>query len=509
MKSNKHKIKSKIIIIILLTLLFFHSGIYSTNLIKASITKDKHDNLFSQLIYSARIGSGEKPNPKDEYSILDDVNSIAIDENGNVYVCGRTSSNNFPTTDNAFDFTHNGKIDAFVMKLNPSLTEILYSTYIGGSEVDEALSIAIDSDGYAYITGGTLSNDFPVTTDIEETKSVICARAFLCKLSPDGSNLIYSTCYKMKFDNSYGKDITVGQNNCAYIAGQTWTDPDIDLIFVMEVNPLDKYNILFLTYYGGSGGESSPSIAVDKDGEIYVTGYTWSHDLPVTPDAFQKKKVSPEYAHVGFIFKLDSTGSNLLYSTYIGGSGRDEVNSIAVDENKCVYITGSTFSTDFPITQNSFQKEKNIVRDGFVVKIDTKIGGEAELVFSTYIGGSDFDRVKSISVDEDNNIFIAGETSSKDFPITLSTFDFSLYKELSTDCFISILDKTGSKLLYSVGIGGSKNEWVNDITLDSSNCINIAGFTNSENFPLKKDSQLVKGDIIIIKLKPYFVPSFY
>ena len=509
MKNNKYKINSKIIIVILLTLLFFYSSIYSTNLIKASATNNKYDNLFSQLLYSARIGSGEKPNPKDEYSILDDVNSMAIDESGNVYICGRTSNKNFPTTDNSFDSTHNGKIDAFVMKLNPSLTEILYSTYIGGSEVDEAFSIAVDSEGCAYITGGTLSIDFPVTTDIEESKSEIYARAFLCILNPDGSNLIYSTSYKMKLDNSCGKAITIGQNNCAYIAGQTWIDPNIDLIFVMELNPLDKYNTLFLTYYGGSSIESNPSIAVDKDGEIYVTGYTWSDDLPITPDAFQKKKESPEHTHVGFIFKLDSTGSKLLYSTYIGGSRRDEVNSIAVDENKCLYITGWTFSIDFPITQNSFQKEKNIVRDGFVVKIDTKIGGDAELVFSTYIGGSDFDRVKSISVDEDNNIFIAGETSSKDFPITLSTFDFSLYKELSTDWFISILDKTGSKLLYSVGIGGSKNEWVNDITLDSSNCINIAGFTNSENFPLKKDSQLVKGDIIIIKLKPYFVPSFY
>jgi len=276
----------------------------------------------SALAYSAHLGP-----------INSSANAIAIDVSGNAYVTGFAPFN-LPTTAGAFQTTNGGGYDAFVTKVNVNGSALVYSTYLGGSQSDAGYGIAVDATGNAYVTGDTMSSDFPTTPGAFQTNfdGGLFNHAFVTKLNAAGSALIYST------------------------------------------------------YLGGSVDELSNSIAVDASGNTYITGLTWSQNFPTTPDALQTTPPGP--GNHAFISRLNATGSVLLYSTYLGGNGGNDVGGrIAIDAYGNAYVTGSTNSPNFPTTLGAFQTiYDGGYTDAFVIKLS--FGDTTPLVIVPQISGT-------------------------------------------------------------------------------------------------------------------------
>ncbi len=413
---------------------------------------------------------------------------IAVDAAGNAYVTGRTSSTDFPTTPGAFQTTFGGFDDAFVTKLNPEGSELVYSTYLGGSDEDAALAIAVDSSGNAYVTGETFSTNFPTTPDAFQTTLGGASDAFVTKLNLAGSDLVYST-YLGGTRNDSGEAIGVDSTGNAYVAGETisadfpttpdafqttFSDTPFFDAFVTKLNLADS-DLVYSTYLGGSLNDVASGIAVDSSGNAYVTGETRSTDFPTTPEALQTTLGGASDA---FVTKLDPTGSGLLYSTYLGGSAGDRSFAIAVDTTGNTYVTGDTRSTDFPTTTDAFQTALGGASDAFVTKLNPT---GSSLVYSTYLGGAFNDSGKAIAVDSASNAYVTGETSSSNFPTTPDAFqtDFGGV----ADAFVTKLNAAGSDLVYSTYLGGSGSDRGGGIAVDGAGNAYVTGETFSTNFP--------------------------
>ncbi|HJU50100.1 MAG TPA: SBBP repeat-containing protein, partial [Pseudogulbenkiania sp.] len=299
---------------------------------------------------------------------VDSGSGIAVDSSGNVYVTGNTSTNDFPTV-NPLQ-TSNQVPDVFVAKLNATGTALVYSTYLRGSVSNSGTSIAVDAAGNAYVTGYTLGKDFPITANVVQPTLKGIVNAFVTKLSPTGNTLVYST-YLGGSNADYGMGIAVDSNNSAYVTGYTMSAdfPTANAVqttlagqrnaFVAKLDPLGG-SLVYSTYLGGGGVDFGSSIAVDSAGGAYITGQTSSTDFP-TVNAFQPSLRGNANA---FVVNLHPTGKPILYSTYLGGSGRDGGRAIAVDSTGHSYITGETSSTDF-LAQNKLSGGK----DAFVAKL--------------------------------------------------------------------------------------------------------------------------------------------
>ena len=292
--------------------------------------------------------------------------SILLDYENNAYITGRTWSSDFPTSSGCFDDSYNGGDgDVFVFKLKYDGSDLLYSTFIGGSDVEVAESVALDSENNAYITGGTSSFDFPTTSGCFDDSYNGYDDVFVFKLNSNGSSLIYST------------------------------------------------------FIGGSKGDSGKSIALDFKNNTYITGLTASSNFPTTSGCFDDSHNGNKDA---FIFKLNLDGSDSLFSTYAGGGDGDFSDSITIDSENNTYITGATYSSDFPTTSGCYDDSHNGDRDVFVFKL--KSDGSDSL-YSTFVGGNSVDRGWGISLDSENNACITGYTWSLDFPTTKDCFNSS------------------------------------------------------------------------------------
>ncbi|MCC5468329.1 SBBP repeat-containing protein [Pelosinus baikalensis] len=430
------------------------------------------------LVYSTYLGGDNN---------YDEGFGIVIDTSGNAYVTGLTESTDFPTTPGAFQTSLKGFADAFVTKLNPAGSALVYSTYLGGdNNFDEGLGIAVDTSGNAYVTGLTESTDFPTTPGAFQTSLKGFEDGFITKLNPTGSALVYSTYLGgSSFDRSLG--IAVDTSGSAYVTGfaQSTDFPTtpgafqisfkgvLD-IFITKLNPTGSA-LVYSTYLGGSNFDEGFGIAIDTSGNAYVTGFTQSTDFPTTLGAFQ---TSLKGFEDGFVTKLNSTGSALVYSTYLGGNSTDEGFGIAVDTSENAYITGLTQSTDFPTTPGAFQTSLKGISDVFVTKLDP---AGATPVYSTYLGGSSNDEGNGIAVDTSGNAYITGFTSSTDFPTTPDAFQTSLKGAIDT--FVSKLNPAGSALLYSTYLGGSNSDASSGIAADTSGNAYVTGLTQSTDFP--------------------------
>ena len=424
------------------------------------------------LVYSTYLGGNS----------TDIGRSIAVDEFGNAYVAGETSSTTFPTAapGTPFDSTRGGTTDAFVTKLNAAGSALVYSTYLGGSvgsnydhlARDFGNGIAVDSSGNAYITGETRSSDFP-TTPAPGTPFQAAllgfSDVFVTKLNAAGDGLIYST--------YLGGDPT--EFTAGGFSGQcTGSDIGID-------------------------------IAVDQFGNAYVTGTTTSimmagnnfvlpaAGFPTTPGAFQLNNAGSSCNTDAFVTKLNATGSALLYSTYLGGSsftntnslaGKDDVHAIALDPSGNAYVTGTTNSLAFPTTSGSLQPTRpGGIQDAFVTKLNTS--GSA-LVYSTYLGGSaNVETGRGIAVDAFGNAVVVGSTFSTNFPGTqfspIAAAVPPIQPQIATnrDGFLAKLNPSGSALLYSTYFGGGGFDEALDVTLDSSGNAYVTGITRAISVP--------------------------
>jgi hypothetical protein len=374
------------------------------------------------LVYSTYIGGARD----------DEGDGIAVDGSGYAYVTGWTNSTDYDVTPGAFQTYGGGlyydpKWDVFVTKLNAAGTALVYSTYIGGWRNDGGNAIAVDGSGNAYVTGYTDSDDYDVTPGAFQTTFGGGGDVFVTKLNATGTALVYST-YLGGSGGDGGNAIAVDGSGYAYVTGETnSTRYDVTPwafqptkgggrdVFVTKLNATGT-DLVYSTYIGGSGDEVGFGIAVDGSGYAYVTGYTESTDYDVTPGAFQPTKGGGRDV---FVTKLNATGTDLVYSTYIGGSGEDRGNAIAVDGSGYAYVTGVTDSTDYDVTPGAFQPTKGGGKDVFVTKLNAT--GTA-LVYSTYIGGSYDDYGHAIAVDGSGYAYVTGGSDSPDYDVTPGAF---------------------------------------------------------------------------------------
>jgi hypothetical protein len=452
------------------------------------------------LVYSTYLGG----------SNYDQGFGIAVDSAGSAYVAGYAGSNDFPTVNPLPNMPLSG---AFVTKFNPAGLALVYSTYLGGSSPTQANAIAVDSAGSAYVTGQTRATDFPTVNPVQPTNTFNNQDAFVSKLSPDGSSLIYSTYLGGNTpaeEDGGGQaawSIAVDAAGNAYVTGNT-ADTDFP-----TVNPLQatnktsapssgtgfvaKYNaagsaLIYSTYLGGSDQDTPWGIAADSDGNAYVTGETDSVDFP-TASAFQSACNACPAVPNAFVTKINATGTAFIYSTFLGGSDTNVSYAIAADHSGNAYVTGTTTATDFP-TVNPLQATNHGNGDAFITKINPS--GSA-LVYSTYVGGSTGGDVgRGIAVDSSGNVYVAGSTNSTDFP-TANPVQATKIGGAGPDTGFALnLNAAGSALIYSTYLGGNMQERAQAIAVDSSGSAYVTGYTYSLNFPTANPFQAAnKGNV--------------
>ncbi len=414
--------------------------------------------------------------------------SLAVDSSGAAYISGSTNSTNFPVTPGAFEIAPQGNIDAFALKLNPGGSSLAYATFLGGAAADCGNSITVDGYGAAYITGYTQSTDFPTTTGALRTAYQGGSRdAFVVKISASGDSLSYAT-YLGGNAFDQGESITVDGSGTAFIAGTTFstnfpttagaydqTHNGSSDTFIAKLNSTGSA-LSFATFLGGSSYEEGYSIALGGSGAVYLAGLTSSSNFPATSGAFDTGYNSNYDAYFA---KLNATGSNLVYASYLGGAGYDTGVSIKVDLSEMAYISGYTESSNFPTTSGAFDDTHNGDYDAFVVKTNAE---GSSLIYATFLGGNATDSGRSLAIDGSGAVYITGVSASANFPTTAGALDTVLGG--SSDAFIAKLNATGSDLVYATFLGGNSYDNGTGIALDGSGAAYIAGSTASGDFPV-------------------------
>ena len=440
--------------------------------------------VIDPIIYSTYIGGARTDRPR----------GIDVDSDGNVYVCGHTTSLNFPTA-NAYDDSLAGDdildSDCFIMKINTTGNSLIYSTYIGGQYDDNAYSIVSDSDGNVYVCGESMSNDFPTVNTINDYP--VASDCFVLKLSSSGDELLYSTLIGGRnLDTGFGLAIdTFGD---VYVCGSTESVdfPTVNAYdntfgdnsslendgFVLKLNATGN-GLDYSTYIGGVDLDFASSIAVDENGTAYVLGKTYSEEFPIV-NAFNG--TFGGYSDC-FILKLNKSGDTLLYSSFLGGRLVEDPGEIVLDSSGNMYVCGATNSEDFPVTSaydDSYQGVYNhaYIDDGFISKLDAT--GQS-LLYSTYIGGINWEYCSSIAVDSEGNAYVCGYTWSSDFPVVNASD--SSFNGGTQDGFVLKLNVTGDSLVYSTFIGGSSWDSCWAIGVDDAGIAYVCGETESTNFP--------------------------
>ncbi len=314
----------------------------------------------SALVYSTYLGGSAEARG-------DQSAGMAVDSVGNVFLTGQTQSVDFPTTPGSYQPTLAGtNTNCFVTKLNATGTQLIYSTYLGGSNPspngDSGNDIVIDSVGNAYVTGSAESSNFPTTPGAFQTTLAGASNAFIAKLNSAGSGLVYST------------------------------------------------------FLGGSAFDEGETIALDSEGNAIVAGGTSSTDFPITMGAFQS---TLRGAYNCFVTKLNTVGSALIYSTFLGGNNEDYAISIALDNQGNACIIGETFSSNFPVTADAFQMALAGNVNGFMTKLNMS---GSDLIYSTYFGGSNYDTGLDIALNSNGDIYFTGFTTSPNFPTTADAY---------------------------------------------------------------------------------------
>jgi hypothetical protein len=388
------------------------------NFLDAFVTKLNANG--TALVYSTFLGGGN----------FEWGRAIAIDAAGNAYIAGQTKSSDFPTTGGAFDRTFNvdtcprcgiDQYDAFVTKLNAAGSGLVYSTFLGGFDIDDALAIAVDGSGNAYVGGETGSSNFPVTAGAFDTTRNGEYDAFVTKFNATGSALVYST-YLGGTLVDFIEDAQVDASGNAYVVGST-RSPDFPTTagafdttqggefdaFVTKLNAAGSA-LVYSTFLGGAAFDSAQGVAVDSSNNAYVAGGAGAPDFPTTTGAFDRTSGG------GFVTKLNATGNALVYSTFLRGAS---ASAVIVDGTGNAWFTGVAGS-GFPATPDAFDATPNGGADAVVGALDPD--GSA-LIFGTFLGGNDSDVGMDIAFDPGGNTIVAGRTFSANFPTTTGAFD--------------------------------------------------------------------------------------
>ncbi len=442
------------------------------------------------------------------------IRAMATDASGSVYLTGETYSADFPVTSGAIQNAIDGASDVFVARLNSTGTELDYSTFFGGQGIDSGTGIAVDAGGRVFITGYTQSSDFPVLSEnsFDDTHHG-GYDVFVSKFSPNGGQLLYST-FLGGSSSEYAYGICLDLAGDVYVTGYTQSGGDLQGkgrfpvtsgaygetysgaydVFVTKLHPAGKgpEGLLYSTFLGGSSSEYGYGIGIDSAGNVYVTGRTLSGNFPFTTGAYQE---SLQGSFDVFLVKLNPGGflpeEQLLYSTFLGGSGNDYGRTLAIDSSGACAIVGYTDSSNFP-AQNAFDSTYNGTTPGdldvFVAKLLPAGNGFEDLKYSSYLGGTLEERGRGVAVDDiDGSIYVTGWTFSgknEGFPVTSGTLD-DIHNG-GTDVFLAKINPAGSgssSLEYCTFLGGLDFDYGEVVTVRSEGRIYLAGYAASEDFP--------------------------
>jgi len=438
----------------------------------------------------------------------DQAVGIAVDSEGSAYVSGWTQSTNFPV---ASQGTTPSGTNAFIAKLDVSGSSLLYAVFIGGSSDDYAQAITLDSDNNAYITGYTCSGDFPLVNAFQSSMNG-CYDGFISKVSADGSSLLYST-YLGGSNLTQPYAIALNSSNEMYVAGYTYAvDFPLMNAFQTRVAPngggnygqygfvthltADGSALVFSTYLGGSAnviqncgypcwGQPASviqGIAVDLSGNAYVAGYTNTYDLPTTDGAYMPSQNNPSNQQIAFVSEFGSSGS-LLYSTYFGSTNGYPTSAagIAVDSSGSAYITGTAYSDGtFPVTTPNLCDPEMYgwsCSYGFVTKFNPTGTG---LGYSTFLPVNNYANPRAITLDAQDNAYVLSSIYGGSMTAVNPIEGFTNQNDL----LITEIDPTGSIQLFSTYLGGNGNESPAGIAVDASGSIYVAGYTDSSDFPV-------------------------
>ncbi len=431
---------------------------------------------------------------------IDRVNSLTTDNKGNIYTAVFTESPDFPQTADYSSDNNTIKSDFAVCKFDPTGKNLIYSIMIRGSKTDDCQNISVDNVGRVYITGTTTSDDFPLKNAIYKRNNGN-GDAFVCIIDSKGENLLFST-FLGGEKSDVAECIEFDSLGYIYITGQTGSKK-----FPVSSNAVSrKYNggdadgffsivdyknkrLIYSSYLGGRDSDSIHGFYVESPDVLYFAGTTASDDYPTTPNAFGKEYKGGLWNNQrGFwdvyVTKLNIKTNEFIYSTYLGGREWEECFGLSVDEDGHAFVAGKTQSPDFPVTPNAYDRTFNGGEfDIYVTKLSTDGG---HLVYSTYIGGSGKEECNGIDIDKNGNAVIIGATCSINYPNTNDAFQKN-YKGGEYDGIISILNSSGSRLLYSTFFGGSGTDQLYNVELDENSNLLISGLTLSDNFPVSED----------------------
>jgi hypothetical protein len=417
----------------------------------------------------------------------------------------------------SFFSMHDGVISIHVEDYHTNakiiIDPVIFSTFIGGQAFDNLWDMKRDKNGNWVFCGTSPGFGYPITTGAYSTEvEGNSDDAFLSKLSADGSQMIFSTffggnmqelCQGLAIDNndnilivgstsSDNLPITVGALNETLNLGGTSQESDV---FVSKFNSAGA-SLIYSTYLGGTETELGRSIAVDQEGNAYITGLTSSFLFPTTAGAFSSNYSGQVDA---FVSKINASGTQLLYSTYVGGNSNEEVRKIVVRTDGSAFVIGTTFSSNFPTTTGAIQTFRSGIRDAFVFRLNQTGSG---MIYSTFVGGNELEDGNAISVDEQNNAYITGFTRSDNFPVTANVFNGSFGG--GEDAFISKINPNGTAFLFSALLSGNSRDIGHAISLGSDNTILITGETNSNNFQITPNAHSLEpfglNDVFIAKI---------
>ncbi|MBI1357716.1 MAG: hypothetical protein GC160_25520 [Acidobacteria bacterium] len=358
----------------------------------------------------------------------DFANAVAVGEDGAAYLTGRTDSSDFVVSSGALLPQFGGdEADAFVTKFDAGGSQILWSTFYGSESTDFANDIAVNSAGEVYITGWTESQNLPV--DGFQTEYAGNADCFVAKLNPDGASLA------------------------------------------------------FATYLGHGDEDSCNAIALDDAGAAFVAGYTKSVDFPVSDGSYQSNKSSGRDA---FVVKLSANGGGFAWGSFVGGIGDDTANDLTIDANGVIYLVGDTTSTDFPVTDDAYQNILSGGRDAFLTKLNADGAG---IAYSSLFGGAAEDLALGVTLGPQGDIYFVGEAGSADLPRTIEPIQ-NVFGGGDSDAFVAMFDPTGRLPMLATFLGGDGRDFANDVVVDESGRIFLAGATDSSNFSLTENAVL-------------------
>jgi len=465
------------------------------------------------LVYATYLGGSMIGNAGTQ----DEAFGIAVDSQGNAYITGLTNSTDFPTKGPLPNGSglNGAPQDAFVTKLNPTATALVYSTYLGGtSGSSNATGIAIDSaiPAHAFVTGVTAATDFPQTSNNNLGQGIGVGGSFLSELDPTGASLLYST----DISGATSTAIALDSNSIVYLSGSAslgfivtanafqsaFTSVGGTNAFISRIDTTKQgiLALLYSSFFGGSGSDSASAIAVDSNANVFIAGDTSSADFPqpTLKNGFQQTK--PSSTGTAFVARVNTTAgtSGLVYSSFLGGSTgggtspTNQATGIALGANSHVVVVGDTSFPDFPTTSGAFLTSiHGAVLRAFVSEFDTTgtVSPSANsLLHSTYFGGSTIgttDEANAVAMDPAGNIYVTGFTNSLDFPVTLGAAQAAPAPAALRSAFMSQLNATATSVLFSTYLGGDNSSIGSAIALDPSATpgVYIAGRTSSLNFP--------------------------